>query len=110
QNESTSVTSSIETFSENLSEHVEKTNKAMQAIEQIMEHIGEVNQAIGAIAAFTEGGAQASDEISAKMNALQEHFEQTKQMTFETGRSLYSAGLGVNEIRKTAVKSVKSPT
>ena len=31
-------------------------------------------------------------------------------MTFTTGKSLYTAGKGVNEIRKTALKAVKSPT
>ena len=110
QQESSNVSSSIETFSDSLSEHVEKTNVAMKAIDHIMEHIDEVNQAIGSIAAFTEGGANATDEISAKMNALQEHFENTKKMTFTTGKSLYTAGKGVNEIRKTALKAVKSPT
>lgn len=110
QQESSNVSSSIETFSEKLSEHVEQTNVAMKAIDQIMEHIDEVNQAIGSIAAFTEGGADATEEISAKMNALQEHFENTKKMTLATGKSLYTAGKGVNDIRKTALKAVKSPT
>ena len=110
QQESTNVTASIESFSENLSEHIEQTNVAMQAIDVIMEHIDEVNTAIGAIASFTEGGATATEEISAKMNALQEHFEKTRQMTFETGKALYTAGKGVNEIREAAVKTIKSPT
>ena len=110
QQESSKVSESIIDFSEKLSEHVEQTNSAMQSIEHIMEHIDEVNQAIGAIAAFTEGGAEATEEISAKMNELQEHFEKTKQMTFETGKALYTAGKGVNEIRKNALKAIKSPT
>ena len=110
QQESINVSSSIESFSENLNEHIEKTNVAMQAIDVIMEHIDEVNTAIGAIASFTEGGATATEEISAKMNALQEHFEKTRQMTFETGKALYTAGKGVNDIRQTAIKSIKSPT
>lgn len=110
QQESTNVSSSIENFSKNLSEHVDRTNVAMKAIEHIMEHIDEVNQAIGSIAAFTEGGAEGIEEISAKMDALQEHFENTKKMTFATGKSLYTAGKGVNEIRKTALKAIKSPT
>ena len=110
QEESSKVSESIVAFSEKLSEHVKQTNVAMEAIEHIMEHIDEVNQAIGAIAAFTEGGAEATEEISAKMNALQKHFEETKKMTFETGKALYTASKGVNEIRKTALKAVKSPT
>lgn len=109
QQESSKVSESIIDFSEKLSEHVDQTNFAMKSIEQIMEHIAEVNQAIGAIAAFTEGGAEATEEISAKMSNLQKHFEKTKQMTFETGKALYTAGKGVNEIRKNALKAIKSP-
>lgn len=109
QQESSKVSESIIDFSEKLSEHVDQTNVAMKSIEQIMEHIAEVNQAIGAIAAFTEGGAEATEEISAKMSNLQKHFEKTKQMTFETGKALYTAGKGVNEIRKNALKAIKSP-
>lgn len=82
----------------------------MSAIDHIMEHVDEINKAIEVIATFTESGAKATEEISSKMNTLQQHFEKTKQMTFKTGKSLYTAGQGVNEIRKNAVKSVKSPT
>src|SRR5699024_1027274 len=110
QPESNNVSASIETFSKNLSEHVEDTNESMLAIDEIMAHIDEVNKAIATIASITEREAHMTEKISVKMSMLQEHFETTKKMTFETGRSLYTAGVGVNEIRKTAVKSVKTPT
>lgn len=110
QQESMNVSSSISSFSERLTDHMEKTNVALEAIDHIMEHIDEVNNSIAAIAAFSEGGASATQEISVKMNELQEHFERTRQMTFSTGKSLYAAGKGVNEIRKTAIKGIKSPT
>lgn len=100
QLESDNVSSSIETFSKNLSQHVEKSNVAMSAIDHIMEHIDEINKAIVVIATFTESGTTATEEISSKMNTLQQHFEKTKQMTFKTGKSLYTAGQGVNEILK----------
>jgi len=109
QQESSAVSSSIETFAESLTEHVEKTNVSMKAIDEIMVHIDEVNKAIATIASITEREAEATEEISAKMNSLQEHFENTRNLTHTTGQSIHTAGSGVNEIRKTALSAVKAP-
>jgi len=110
QQDSKSVSSSIENFATRLSDHVEQSNVSMQAIDHIMEHIDEVNKAIATIAAITEREAEATEEISAKMSSLKEHFENTKKLTMITGKSVHTAGYGVNEIRKTVLEAVKSPT
>lgn len=110
QQESSNVSSSIETFSENLSKHMEQTNVSMKAIDHIMGHIDEVNNAISTIASITEREADATEEISVKISSLNDHFENTKKLTVLTGKSVYTAGTGVNDIRKTALERVKSPT
>src|SRR5690625_5169742 len=110
QQESSNVSSDIEAFSKNLSEHVEQTNVSMKAIDLIMEHIDEVHNAIRSIAAITDREAEATEKISTKMSSLQEHFENTKRLTMVTGKSVYTAGSGVNDIRNTALGLVKSPT
>lgn len=110
QNDSNNVAISIEAFSNNLSEHVNETNISMQAIEQIMEHITEVNRAITMIASITEREADVTDNLSEKMNMLQDLFEQTRQLSMLTGQSIYSSGQRVNEIRQTALESIKTPT
>lgn len=110
QNDSNNVAISIEAFSNNLSEHVNETNISMQAIEQIMEHITEVNHAITTIASITEREADVTDNLSEKMNMLQDLFEQARHLSILTGQSIYSSGQRVNEIRQTALESIKTPT
>lgn len=108
--DSDTVTAEIDSFSENLSKHIEETNVSMNAIDQIMGHIDEVNRAISTIASITEREAEATEEITSKMNTLNEHFDRTKNLTLLTGKSVYTAGKGVDEIRKNSLKEVKSPT
>ncbi|MBO1005748.1 hypothetical protein IPU62_24080 [Pseudogracilibacillus auburnensis] len=108
--DSNTVTAEIDSFSENLSKHIEETNVSMNAIDQIMGHIDEVNRAISTIASITEREAEATEEITSKMNTLNEHFDRTKNLTLLTGKSVYTAGKGVDEIRKNSLKEVKSPT
>lgn len=110
QEESTYVSESIENFSSHLAEHMKETRTAMKAIDTIMSHIGEVNQAISTIADITKREASSSEEISEKMSHLNDHFERTKQLTMITGQSVYQAGSGVNQIRLSAIDTIKNPT
>ncbi|MGM8364047.1 methyl-accepting chemotaxis protein [Virgibacillus sp. W0181] len=110
QRESAHVSKDIENFSETLSKHVEQTNVSMKAIDQIMQHVDEVNQAINTIATITVREAEATEEITNKMNTLKGHFDNTKELTMLTGKSVYTAGLGVDKIRKGSLKDIKSLT
>src|SRR5690625_4350638 len=110
QQEANTVSSDIELFSDNLGTHIQHTNSSMKAIDHIMEHIDKVNQAINTIAAITEREAEASEEISVKMNSLQTHFENTRKLTHLTGQSIYTAGTEVNNIRMNSLAAVKDPT
>src|SRR5690625_1402936 len=110
QKETINVSSDIETLSTNLAKHVGQTNTSMQAVNDVMEHIQEVNQSINSIAVITEGEADAAEEISANMQSLQEHFENTEKLTLLAGKSIYTAGIGINDIRVEALTGVKHPT
>lgn len=110
QEESTYVSESIEKFSLKLADHMKQTRTAMKAIDTIMEHIDEVEHAISTIARITEREATSTEEISGKMSQLNNHFERTKQLTFITGKSVYQAGSGVNQIRLSAIETIKNPT
>lgn len=108
--DSSTVTTEIDTFSENFNKQMDQTNVSMKAIDDIMSHISEVNDAISTIAAITDKEAEMTEEITAKMNALNDHFENTKNLTVLTGKSVYTAGKGVNHIRKNSLNIVKMPT
>jgi len=108
--ESTKVNTSIETFSKNLNEHIEQTNVSMKAIDTIREHIDEVNQSINTIAQITDRETKSTEKISEKMSLLHDHFEEIKRLTIITGKSVYKAGTGVNDIRQSALQAVTSPT
>lgn len=110
QQESNTVSASIESFSNNLSQHVNETNVSMQAIEQIMEHIDEVNEAIATIASITESEADVAGNLSDKMSMLHDQFERARHLSMITGKSIYASGQRVNEIRHTALKAIKTPT
>lgn len=51
-----------------------------------------VMNAIDQIALITEHEAKATEEISTKINTLNEHLDNTKKLTITTGKSVYSAG------------------
>lgn len=110
QQESSDVNTAIETLSKKLSNHVDETNVSMKAINTIMEHIDEVEEAISSIAKITESGADATEEMSAKMSSLKEHFENTKRLTLLTGQSVFEAGKEVNDIRKDSLRDITAPT
>lgn len=106
QKEANTVSESIETFSANLADHMNDTQNAMKAIDMIMGQIDEVNQAISTIAAITEKEAASTEVVSEKMSQLNRHFEHTKQLTMATGKSVYRASLGINQIRQSALDSI----
>lgn len=108
--DSNNVMNEIDIFSENLSTHMEQTNVSMSAIEHIMAHIDEVNESINTIAAITEREASATETITKRMNTLNDYFENTKNLTIVTGKSVNRAGIGVDKIRQSALSNIKSPT
>lgn len=110
QENSNSVSKEFELLSENLNSRVEQTNQSMDAIDQIMSHIDEVNEAIQTIAAFSQEEAAQTKEMNERIHKLTDYFENTKRLTMQTGTSIHTAGIGVNDIRLHAIKSVKSPT
>src|SRR5699024_8446354 len=84
--------------------------QSMDAIDQIMSHIDEVNHAIQTIAMFTEQETERTEEMNARVEKLNKYFENTKQLTRETGASVYKAGIGVNNNRLQAIESIEIPT
>src|SRR5690625_1100134 len=99
QQETTNVGQTIDTFSENLHEQVEQTNVSLRAIDLIMGQIREITKAMNDIAHITEDGTVASEQIKARTDILQKHVERTKQLTMLTGKAIYQAGVGINDIR-----------
>lgn len=110
QQETTNVGQTIDTFSENLHEQVEQTNVSLRAIDLIMGQIREITKAMNDIAHITEDGTVASEQIKARTDILQKHVERTKQLTMLTGKAIYQAGVGINDIRVNTLVQIKNPT
>lgn len=110
QQETTNVGATIDEFSENLHEQVEQTNVSLRAIDLIMGQIREIMDSMNDIARITEDGTMASEKIKARVDTLQKHIERTKQLATLTGKAIYQAGVGINDIRVNTLVQIKNPT
>lgn len=110
QKDSSSVSNEFEQFSKSLTSNVDQTNTSMEAINDIMKHIDQVNDAIQMIASSNLKEAKSTTIMSEKMNQLNSYFENTKEMTIQTGETVYKAGSGVNTLRVDLLKTITSPT
>ncbi len=110
QQNSAKVNADIDYLSENLNSHVRQTDSSMKAIDHIMDYVDKIKESINLIASITERESEDAEKISAKMNILHDHFEETRNLTQLTGKSVYSAGEKVDHIRLSTIKSLKNPT
>lgn len=110
QQDASSVSTEFDQFSESLHSSVQQTTLSIETTDKIMTHIDEINESIQTIATFTDKEAQHTKEISHRTSKLSEYFENTKQLTIQTGSSVHTAGAEVNNIRLEAPKSINSLT
>src|SRR5690625_4594020 len=110
QQNSVKVNTDIDHLSENLNSHVKQTDSSIRAIDHIIDYVDKIKESIHLIASITERESEATEEISTKMNILHDHFEETRNLTQLTGKSVYSAGEKVDNIRIDTITTLKNPT
>lgn len=103
------VSLEIDQFADNLSNQLSQTNESIEAIHEIMKHIHEVNESIESIASITEKEAVLTEDLIEKMQRLKGQFDQTKEIAISTGKSVFNAGKGINQIRKSSLATVRTP-
>lgn len=109
QNDAHHVSSEIEQFAVNLSDQLSQTNESIEAIHDIMKHIHEVKESIESIASVTEKEAVSTEDLIEKMQRLKGQFDHTKEIAISTGKSVFNAGKGINNIRKNSLATIRTP-
>lgn len=89
-----------------LEERVEKTRDAIDVLDQIITRIEDVGGATSNIAAIAEEQSAATQDITSRINEVLNHVDEIKNVTVETGSTIYDASYKVNELRKEVLKAI----
>ncbi|QOY34056.1 methyl-accepting chemotaxis protein [Anaerobacillus isosaccharinicus] len=89
-----------------LEERVDKTRDAINVLDQIITRIEDVGGATSNIAAIAEEQSAATQDITSRINEVLNHVDEIKNVTVETGSTIYDASYKVNELRKEVLKSI----
>lgn len=89
-----------------LEERVDKTRDAIDVLDQIITRIEDVGGATSNIAAIAEEQSAATQDITSRINEVLNHVDEIKNVTVETGSTIYDASYKVNELRKEVLKAI----
>lgn len=89
-----------------LEERVDKNRDAIDVLDQIITRIEDVGGATSNIAAIAEEQSAATQDITSRINEVLNHVDEIKNVTVETGSTIYDASYKVNELRKEVLKAI----
>lgn len=106
QQEAKVVDQNSDRMSNQLEERVDKTRDAIDALDQIITRIEDVGGATANIAAIAEEQSAATQDITSRINEVLNHVDEIKEVTVQTGSTIYDVSYKVNDLRKEVLKSI----
>lgn len=86
-----------------------QTNEVNEAVHDVIRYTHKVNESIETIASVTEKEAISTESLIEQMKRLKERFNDTKEIAISTGKSVFNAGKGINNIRKDSLNTIRTP-